>query len=156
MPRPVGTRTSEPVVGNAAVLPPGLRFRATDPDLPAVQADSQATATWQIKGGRPGGAWALTVQTGSAAFTGCARVPVRAVTVRCIVAAGSAGRGGSATCGAPFQLSNQPQVIATGSQGVGDARYTVTIRFSFQDEWQYAGAVNPQCTLDLNYVIQAF
>ena len=153
-PRVVSIRPLEATVSNAVVMPPALQFAASDPDLGRVQANTPATVVWQIMGARPTGTWALTVQAEAATFSGCGRVPVTAVTVRC-ASVSSGGHGGAGTCGAPFQLSNQPQTLATGSQGNGNARFTVTVSFTFQDGWQYTGAVNPPCTLNLNYTIQA-
>jgi hypothetical protein len=152
-PRVINIRSAEPTVINAMVTPPALRFAASDPDLGAVQADSQATVIWRTQGGRSNGTWTLTVRAGSATFSGCGKVPVAAVTVRCLSAAGEPG--GSGTCSAPFQLSNQPLTIAAGSPGRGDSRFTVSVGFTFRDAWQYTGAMNPSCTLDLSYTIQA-
>jgi|SRR5579862_4351935 len=151
--RAVNVRPAVASIKNAIVTPQSLDFVTADPDLGGVPANSPAMVSWEITGAQPTGTWMLSVRAGGSAFSGCGTVPVSAVTVRC-ASATSGRQAGPATCGAPFQLSNQPQAVASGSHENVNSRFTVTIDFSFLDRWQYIGTSSP-CTLNLSYIIDA-
>ena len=153
-PQVVNVRPQEADIKNAVVTPQPLEFVSSDPDLGGVPSKVPATVTWEITGAHSNGTWTLTVGADSPAFANCGPLPLSAVTVTCTTATGD-GHGGAGRCGAPFQLSNQPQTVASGSQGHGNAWFTVAVSFTFQDGWQYIAAMATPCTLNLNYVIEA-
>jgi len=144
--RVVNVRAVEASIKNASVTPQPLQFLASDPDLGSVPANSQATLNWEIVGAHATGTWTVSVAAGASAFSGCGTVPVSAITVRCASSSGG-------TCGAPFQLSPQPQTVASGGQGNGNTGMTVIVNFTFQDAWQYIAGLDLPCTLNLNYEI---
>ena len=153
-PHVVNLRPAVASVRNAVAAPQPLQFLATDPDIGPVSANSPAIISWEITGAQSTGTWTLTVQTGAARFSGCGAVPVAALTAKCVSVTGD-GHGGAGACAAPFPLSTQPATLAAGSQGHGNSWFSVTVNFTFQDGWQYVAAMNPSCTLNLSYIIQA-
>ena len=136
-------------ITNASVTPQPLQFAASDPDLGSDPANSPATVSWVLSGPHTV-AWTLTVSAAASSFSGCGTVPVSAITVRCASVSGGPG-----TCGAPFQLSTEPQTVASGRQTTANPLMAVIINFTFQDSWQYIAGSNSPCTLNLSYVIAA-
>jgi hypothetical protein len=135
------------LISGLTATPGTVTFAATDPDLGSVSGTS-STVTWTALGGLPVQTWTLSVQAPASAFSGCATVPVSAVTVSCS-SASATGIGGTATCGGPFTLSTSSHQVASGAEGTASGTYTVKIAFSLADSWKYVAA--SACTLILTY-----
>lgn len=143
--------TIQPLAGpvlNMTATPSTISFQATNPDSPSDPGSSAATVTWNANGGN-NKSWSLTVRSYSSAFTGCATVPVSAVTVSCSSATITGN--GTGTCSAPFALSTTPQQLVSGREGSNNASYTITLTFTLTDSWRYIAKLSPQCSLALTY-----
>ncbi len=155
-----GKPVSTPARPRALVLPaasaqvvtmtatPGtISFSAANPDSPLVVGSAPANIYW-FQNGQNRKTWTLSVQSSTATFTNCPRVPVSAVTVTC---SGITVNGTSQPCGPAVSLSTTPQVIANGLEGSGVSFYYVTLNFTFTDSWTYTAELNPKCALSLTY-----
>lgn len=139
-------------ISGFTVSPPTVSFSATDPDLGSA-GGSTATVTWTISNGKKQNTWSLYARATGPSFTGCATVPLSAVTVTCATATASAG---TAACAAPFTLSTVQQTVASGTEPQNvNGTFTVTIDFSLADSWTYIAALAPPCTLTLDYTVDA-
>jgi hypothetical protein len=137
-------------ISNLSAVPGTIGFNSSDPDTGPVAGGTPATVSWTVHQGNNNQNWTLSVQSGSASFTGCGTVPVSAVTVACTSAV--VGGGGTGACNPPFSLSTSPQQVAGGKEsGPGNRSYVVTLTFTFSDSWRYVAARNPACTLTLTY-----
>jgi hypothetical protein len=145
---PIFAATS--IVSQSAT-PSTITFAANDPDLSPVAGNSSATITFTTSGGNIGRTWNVQVQATTVNFGSCPNTIAPSVVH---VSCGSAGGGNSASCSAPFYLSNALQTIASGTEGSGPASYTVIVNFTFADSWTYIPATAP-CTLNLSYQITA-
>ena len=137
-------------ISGMTATPATISFSATDPDSPSVPGNAPASVTWRGTNGFFG-SWTLTVQSPSTTFSGCATVPVSAVTVTCTSATVSSFFG-SATCRSPFALSTSAQVVAGGNEGLGAGDYAVGLTFTLTDSWRYIAKLSPSCSLTLTYV----
>jgi hypothetical protein len=130
--------------------PATITFTATNPaTAPSAPGSATAAVKWQ-NNGTAGNSWNLTVAAGSSTFTGCATVPISAVTVACSsVTVGGSGKG---TCSAPFALSTGGQPVATGTENRASATYTVNLTFTLADSWSYIATTGQSCSLTLTYI----
>ncbi len=146
-PQAAGLTPAADSISGLTAQPSSVSFMASDPDAapPAVPV----TLTWHGHGDGPD--FIVTVQAGAASFDNCGTVPASAVTVTCTNVDGRNG----GTCMPPFHLSAFPQVVATGGQAPGNRSYNVSINFTFSDSWRFQAALNPLCSLTLNYVVNA-
>jgi hypothetical protein len=155
-----GKPVSRPAKPRAIVLPapsgqivamtatPGtISFSAANPDSPLVVGSAPANISWSLNG-HDKKTWTLSVQSSTATFTNCPRVPVSAVTVTC---SGISVDGTSQPCGPAVSLSTSPLVIANGFEAAGGALYYVTLNFTLTDSWTYTAELNPKCALSLTY-----
>jgi hypothetical protein len=144
---------SKPVSADSftvSVSPATISFTATNPNsAPVDSGSSTATVSWENLDFAQG-AWSLTVQAPSSAFSSCPTVPVSAVTVSC--ASVSATIGGTGTCSPPFALSTAAQTVASGNQAILTFSYTVTLNFTLADNWKYIAETSPSCSLLLSYI----
>jgi hypothetical protein len=135
------------VAGAVTVSPSSISFTAADPDVTPSNGSTTGTISWRMNGFfNP---WTLTVAAAASSFSGCPAVPLNAVTVRCNSA--TPGAFGNANCAAgTFNLSTTPVTIASGTlQGIGLTPFTVTVAFTFTDNWKYPA--NSSCALNLIY-----
>ena len=128
--------------------PGTITFTSSDPDAGPVSG-STATVTWIVTNGSKNNNWTLSVSVGSPTLTNCGTVPASAIRVTC--ARASVGGGGSGSCRPAFDLSTTPQTVASGQEGNNTRTYTVTINYSFTDQWKYIAAVSPACAATLTY-----
>ena len=132
-------------VSNMTVTPSTITFVASDPDLGV--ASRAVTVAWTATGGvNP---WTLKGMASSTTFTGCATVPVSAVTMTCTSA--TAPLLGSATCSGASQLSTTAVQIAGGNEALLGGNYTVNLTLTLADSWKYIAKQIPPCTLTLTY-----
>lgn len=137
-------------VGTLTASPATISFTATDPDLGSVAGSAASTASWTTSSGSTTSAWNLQIQAAAASFTGCATVPMSAVTVTC----GSVTGGTSGACKPAITLSTTAQQVATGNESAStNAPYSVTLSFSLADSWKYIA--KSSCTLTLTYTVTA-
>jgi hypothetical protein len=129
-----GALMAQSRLGPIIATPAAIRFTATDPDQGSV-AGTPATITWTVS-------------------NGCGTVPASAIRVSCSSATVSGGFGNGA-CAAPFSLSNTPQLLASGRQGLFTNTHTVNVNFSFTDSWRYIASNGASCSLALTYSVTA-
>jgi len=142
-------------IHNISVTPATILFAANDPDTPTVPGNVSATINFRTTGGNNLRNWRVDVQAaGGGNLANCPRsIPVSQIRVTCVSA--TAATGGTGGCAAPFNLSSGSQMVASGTEGSGNASpYAITVNFSFQDSWQYI-ATNSPCTVTLSYQIIA-
>ncbi|HUP05291.1 MAG TPA: hypothetical protein VMU19_14940 [Bryobacteraceae bacterium] len=132
--------------------PASITFTSTDPDSGAVSGSSTATVTWRVSGGATTRNWTLSLQASAVNMTNCSNVPVSAVKVTCASATYSGG-GGTGACSSAFNLSNALQTVASGKEGTGNRSATVTVNFSFTDQWSYVAHTAPACGVALTYSV---
>jgi hypothetical protein len=115
------------------------------PTSPATQPSASGTVVYQfgIKNLFP---WFFTVS--APATFDCPGVPASAVSVSCVSVASAKGDG---MCDAgSFPLGTTPVQLAHGATGNGNTSYTVTLQFTFNDDWQYQAG---SCNLSITYNI---
>jgi hypothetical protein len=129
--------------------PATISFIGADPDSGLVRGSATTTVTWTASGGSNKRDWTLSVNAQGAALS-CpvVPVPVSAIQVTCATARVP---GGSGACQPAFGLSTSSTLVAGGKEGNGTRTYTVTINFTFKDEWKYAAVQSPPCAVSLNY-----
>ena len=140
-------------IHNESASPLTITFLGTDPDSPTLTVP--VTFFFRTTGGKLNNNWSLRVQaTSGPNMINCpSTIPVDKIRVSC--ASSSSDNGGTANCAAPFNLSTGLQIIASGTEGTGNANpYDTVINFTFQDSWRYI-ATNTSCTVNLNYQISA-
>ena len=141
-------------IHSVSVTPAAITFPANDPDLASVPGNVSGTVTFRTTGGALDRTWRVDVQATATNMANCpSTIPVSKIRVSCVSA--TSDNGGTASCGAPFDLSTTAQTIASGTEGTGNATpYVVTLNFSFQDSWRYIATTSP-CTVNLTYQIIA-
>jgi hypothetical protein len=161
---PQSGQGGDPVVAAAAVTsaiitPSTLTFDSNDPDVMAT-APTPVTVAITVTDGQPSRSWFLRVRAASPALTGCPVVPASALRLACTSASVSEkhpnnGLGnGSATCGAPVNISTSSQPVASGRLGNRDRVYTVTLQVGFTDGWHYQVPAGSPCSANLSYTFE--
>jgi hypothetical protein len=146
-PRAIVLPAAAPQIVTMTATPGTINFSAANPDSPLVAGSAPASIHW-FQNGQSRRTWTLSVQSSTATFTNCPRVPVSAVTVTC---SGISVNGTSQPCGPAVNLSTTPQVVANGLEGAGLAYFNVTLTFTLTDSWTYSAELNPKCALSLTY-----
>jgi hypothetical protein len=139
-------------VSSLMATPGTVSFSAMNPDTGAVSGSSVATLGWSVMSGSHTQSWTLSVQASSSAFTGCATVPVSAVSVSC-ASASVGGGSGTGSCSGTSTLSTVAQQVAAGAEGDGTQSYMVQINYTLAESWRYVA--NTSCTLTLTYTVNA-
>ncbi|MFN0102526.1 MAG: hypothetical protein ACKV2U_10605 [Bryobacteraceae bacterium] len=139
-------------VNSLTAAPGTISFTAASPESGAVSGSSAATLNWSVLSGSHFQTWTVSVQAAASSFTGCATVPVTAVSVACASAAVGGGAG-TGSCGGAFALSTVAQQVAGGAEGDGNQAYSVQINYTLAESWRYVA--NASCTLTLTYTVNA-
>ena len=139
-------------VSSLTATPGTISFSALNPDSGPASGSSAATLSWTVLGGSHTVNWGVSVQASASTFTGCATVPVSAVSVACVSASVSGGSG-TGTCSGTSTLSTVAQQVAAGAEGDLSQSYTVQINYTLVESWHYIA--NSSCTLTLTYTVNA-